>query len=180
MTDPMVGGSLGESKEPQRVVVGSLGKPHGLKGEVVLLTGSGDLSQFKKGTAFLTQNGDELVVRTFRDHSGTPVISFQGIDHRDQCEVLRAVQLTVDPENRRDLPEDEFWTEDLVGLAVVDGLGVRLGRVQKVIFGGVQDRLVIDTGESVSEVPFVTLFFPKVDFERGEITIAPIEGLLQL
>lgn len=163
-----------------RVVIGSLGKPHGLKGEVVLLTGSDDLSQFKKGTTFVTQDGDELVVRTFRDHSGTPIISFQGINHRDQCEVLRSVQLTVDSQDRRGLPEDEFWTEDLIGLAVVDGLGVRLGWVKEVIFGAVQDRLAIDTGESLSEVPFVELFFPKVDFERGEITIAPIEGLLQL
>jgi 16S rRNA processing protein RimM len=178
MSDPIVVGSLGESGEPQRIVVGSLGKPHGLKGEVVLLTGSDDLSQFKKGAIFLTQDGDELVVRTFRDHSGTPIISFQGIDHRDQCQVLRAVQLTVDPGDRRDLSEDEFWTEDLVGLAVVDASGQRVGVVREVIFGSSQDRLAIEVGEEVSEVPFVEVFFPKVDFQTREITIAPIEGLL--
>jgi 16S rRNA processing protein RimM len=178
MADPMVAGSLGESNEPQRVVVGSLGKPHGLKGEVVLLTGSGDLFQFSKGSVFLTQDGAELVVRTFRDHSGTPIISFEGINHRDQCEVLRAVQLTVDPSDRRVLPKDEFWTEDLIGLAVVDQSGEKVGVVKEVVFGATQDRLVIDAGGSDSEVPFVEAFFPEVDFERREVTIAPIEGLL--
>lgn len=161
-----------------RIVVGSLGKPHGLKGEVVLLTGSGDLSQFVKGTAFLTQHGDELVVRTFRDHSGIPIISFEGITFRDQCEVLRGVQLTMAAEDRRDLPEDEFWTEDLVGMDVVDESGQKLGVVKEVIFGSSQDRLAIDTGESVLEVPFVETFFPEVDFKAGRVVIAPIEGLL--
>jgi 16S rRNA processing protein RimM len=161
-----------------RIVVGSLGKPHGLKGEVVLLTGSDDLSQFVKGTVFLTQQGDELTVRTFRDHSGTPIISFQGITFRDQCEVLRGVQLTVAAGDRRDLPEDHYWTEDLVGMDVVDEFGKKLGVVKEAIFGSAQDRLAIDTGESVSEVPFVEAFFPAVDRQAGELTIAPIEGLL--
>ena len=178
MAESLIDASFGGNTESSRIVVGSLGKPHGLKGEVVLLTGSGDLSQFVKGTKFLTQAGDELVVRTFRDHSGVPMISFEGITFRDQCEVLRGVQLTVASGERRDLPDDEYWTEDLVGLDVVDDLGQKVGVVAGAIFGSAQDRLAIDTGESVSEVPFVETFFPSVDLTSRRITIAPIEGLL--
>ena len=106
------------------------------------------------------------------------MISFEGITFRDQCEVLRGVQLTVASGERRDLPDDEYWTEDLVGLDVVDDLGRKVGVVAGAIFGSAQDRLAIDTGESVSEVPFVETFFPSVDLTSRRITIAPIEGLL--
>ena len=178
MTNPPVEDSPENTVESRRIEVGSLGKPHGLKGEVVLLTGSDDLSRYVKGAKFLTQHGDELVVRTFRDHSGTPMIAFEGITFRDQSEVLRGVKLTIPADERRSLPEDEYWTEDLVGLDVVSESGQKVGTVKDVIFGSAQDRLVVDTGVSVSEVPFVEVFFPEVDFKAGRVVIAPVEGLL--
>lgn len=79
---------------------------------------------------------------------------------------------------RRELGENEYWPEDLVGLEVRDPDGNRLGQVATLITGGAQDRLVIDAAEGRFEVPFVAALVPEVDVSGGVVVIAPIEGLI--
>jgi 16S rRNA processing protein RimM len=79
---------------------------------------------------------------------------------------------------RRELGENEYWPEDLVGLEVRDTDGSHVGQVATLITGGAQDRLVIDAADGRFEVPFVAALVPEVDVAGGVVVIATIEGLI--
>jgi 16S rRNA processing protein RimM len=86
--------------------------------------------------------------------------------------------LTIDASDRRQLEDDEFWPDDLVGLSVVDTGGFRLGTVVGFIEGHAQNRLDVSTEDGRRfEVPFVHELVPSVDRETGTITVNAIPGL---
>jgi 16S rRNA processing protein RimM len=80
---------------------------------------------------------------------------------------------------RRELGENEYWPEDLVGLDARDPDGKGLGKVSALVTGGAQDRLVIEGEGTRFEVPFVTELVPDVDLAGGFVVVNPIEGLIE-
>src|SRR5690349_14110339 len=116
--------------EPDLVVVGRIGRPQGIKGEVTVevRTDAPD-ERFAPGAVLLTETGT-LTVEAARDHSGKLVVRFEGTADRTAAELLRGTVLSVDA---RTLPalddEDEFYDSQLLGLAVEQRDGVVLGHV---------------------------------------------------
>ena len=61
---------------------------------------------------------------------------------------------------------------DLVGLEVFDTKGVSVGKVENFYDNGAQPVLVINLDDSDNiELPFVEVFFPKVDVEGKKIVM---------
>jgi 16S rRNA processing protein RimM len=165
------------SSSTDRVVVGRIGRPHGLDGEVTILPDSDDPDRFCPGAGFLTDTGRELVLRSSKPYRDRGlVVGFDGIRSRIEAEQLRGAILTVARAERRSLGDGEFWPDDLVGLTVIDPAGTRLGVVDRVEFGSAQDRLVVrtDTGGDVL-VPFVEDLVGDPDGDR--IVVDAPEGL---
>jgi 16S rRNA processing protein RimM len=118
------------------------------------------------------------VVRAIRRVDRGFQIAFEGIDDRESAEAVRGLDVSVT--ERRRLGNDEFWPEDLIGLAVFDQNGAPIGVVSHVVVGSSQDRLVVEgPGGSVFEVPFVGPLVPTVDVEAGRIEIVAIPGLIE-
>ncbi len=98
-------------------------------------------------------------------------MAFEEVTDRGTAESIR--NLFVFVEARRELGDEEFWPEDLIGLQVrPDG-----GTVVDVAFGTAQDRLVIEREGVRFEVPFVEALVPLVDVEAGYVEVAEIDGL---
>ena len=89
---------------------------------------------------------------------------------------LVGAELLIRQEDRRRLASDEYWPDQLVGLAVrigPDAVGVVENLVQ-----GPQDRLVVACSDgAVVEVPFVEPLVPEIDLEGGWLRVDPPEGL---
>lgn len=165
------------SSSTDRVVVGRIGKPHGLDGESTVLPETDDPSRFVVGAEFLTDSGRQLRIRSakpFRDKG--LLVHFDGVRGRAEAEDLRGRVLTVDVAARRSLEDDEYWPEDLVGLEAVAPDGVVLGTVVRFEFGPGQDRLVVVTPDEVEVlVPFVAAIVG--DPQDGRIVIDAPQGL---
>ncbi len=160
------------------VVVGRAGKPHGVKGEVVVHAGRDDESIFAPGQAFDTDRGTLTVARA-RRHHGTFLVLFDGVGSREGAEALRGLAMRVPPEHVT-LGEEEWWAADLVGCRVVLSNGTEVGLVLDVVTGTAQDRLVIGTASSPSiEIPFVQALVPTVDAKARRIVITPPDGLIE-
>lgn len=159
-------------------MVGVLGKAVGLKGEVELVTGSDEPGLLGPPAIYRLPGGGTLTARSLRRHGDRWVIAFDEVDDRTGAEDLRGTELVVPAEARRALPPDEWWPEDLVGLAAVDTAGRPLGEVVDVVVGGPQDRLVVGTDEGPRDVPFVPTIVVEVDTDRGRIVLDPPAGLL--
>ena len=82
---------------------------------------------------------------------------------------------------RRELPDDEWWPEDLVGCQVVDIVGTEIGVVREVIIATAQDRIVVeDLDGNLGEVPFVDALVPTVDIANDRIVVDLPEGLFEV
>src|SRR5436190_19298600 len=165
-----------------QLVVGRIGRPHGIRGEVTVDVRTDDPDdRFAPGTALTTDPADAgpLVIDQARWHSGRLLVRFAGVDGRDGAEGLRGTLLVVDSES---LPPpsdpDEFHDHELVGLPVVTLDGSSVGTVQEIRHSA-QDLLVIARpGLDEALVPFVRALVPEVDVAGGRIVIDPPPGLL--
>jgi 16S rRNA processing protein RimM len=154
-------------------VVGSCGKAHGIRGEVALYTDVPDV--FVPDARLTTPDGGGLTVSAVRPHKGHLIVAFAEIGDRNGAEGLRNTELSIDAELRPDLDEHEFWVSDLVGLQVQDRSGAQLGIIANVVTAEAQDRLVVDTGHSQVEVPFVPELVPEV--LETHVVVDPPDGL---
>jgi 16S rRNA processing protein RimM len=166
------------STEPERFVIGRLGRPHGLDGFLGVYVDEDDVVSIQPGGTVFIEDTPH-VVRALRRVDRGYQIAFEGIDDRETAEAVRGLDVAV-PE-RRQLGEGEYWPEDLVGLAVVEPDGRVVGVVAEVVFGPGQDRLRIEQEEGgpTFEVPFVDALVPRIDLEAGEVEIDPIPGLIE-
>jgi 16S rRNA processing protein RimM len=163
------------STEPDRHVVGRLGRPHGLDGFLGLYVDEDDLASLEPGS--LVYLGDEThLVKAVRRTDRGFQIAFEDVTDRDAAEEVRGSIVAV--AQRRPLLEDEFWPEQLIGLAVLDESGNEIGAVEAVLSGPGQDRLRVKGAHGVFEVPFVDALVPAVDLKRGRIEIVAIPGLI--
>lgn len=118
-----------------------------------------------------------VVAETSKTASGGLILHFAGITDRTRAERLVGASLLIDPGDRRSLDDDEYWPDDLEGLAVVID-GAPVGRVTAVVLGP-QTRLAVSLEDgSTFEVPFVPELVPDVDVDGGYLVVAPIEGLI--
>jgi 16S rRNA processing protein RimM len=145
-----------------RVVVGRVGRPHGLDGSFVVEDASDDARWFDVGATLLVGQ-DELEVVAARRAGGRPVIRLAG-------EARRGAPLEVARESLPPTGEDEYYAFQLVGLAVVEEGDRPLGRVVSVLPGVANDALELDGGELL---PLVGDCVRDIDLETGRILVAP-------
>ncbi len=167
------------------LVVGRLGRPHGIRGEltVEVRTDEPDL-RLAAGSVLATDPAaaGPLTVTAARWHSGRLLLAFAGVADRTGAEALRGVLLQADIDPAR-VPEDpaEYYDRQLVGLPVVLADGTAVGELAEVVHLPGQDLLAVRRpGRAEALVPFVAGFVPTVDLAGGRIVIAPPPGLLDL
>ena len=169
-----------------RLVVGRIGRAHGVRGDLFLdvRTDDPDL-RFASGNVLETDDGQSLTVATTKWHSGRLVIHFVGFDDRTRAETLRGRELSIEVDPT-ELPEDpdEFYDYQLVGLAVTtqastDEDAFVVGTVSDILHLPHQDYLAVkrDSGDEVL-IPFVKQFVPSIDIAGRQIIITPPPGLL--
>ena len=160
------------------VLVGVVGRAHGLAGHVFVMAQSDNPERFVPGAAVFSDRG-EMVVESSRNADGRLIVKFSGVADRTAAEGLRGLRLTIPEGLRRDLGDDEWWPDELVGLRVLDHAGEVRGVVEAVVEGVAQDRLVVTTSDGLAvEIPFVAALVPLVDIEGGFVQLADVEGLL--
>ncbi|KHL15818.1 16S rRNA processing protein RimM [Mumia flava] len=165
------------------VVVGRIGRAHGIRGEVSIdLTTDEPERRFAPGSSVVLRPREgaprELVVGASRAHAGRLLVTFEGITDRTAAELLRGgrVVAEVDASERPDDPE-EFYDHQLVGLTVVSG-GRERGTVRQVLHLPAQDMLAVTTSEETEVlVPFVAALV-EVDLDAGTAEVAEVPGLL--
>lgn len=161
-------------------VVGRIGRPHGLRGEVAVQVRTDFPDQrFAVGAHLRGDAGRVLTVETVRPHRGVLLVRFAGITDREAAAELCGHTLLVDAAALPDLDDaDEFYDHQLEGLAAVRSDGTALGTVREVLHAPASDLLVLDTDHGEVLVPFVRAIVPEVDLASGRVVVDPPAGLL--
>jgi 16S rRNA processing protein RimM len=146
-----------------RVVVGRVGRPHGLDGAFFVEQPSDDERWFTRGARLRVGTEELEVVAARRGSGGRPVIKLER-------EVPRGTELEVRVDELPPVAEGEYYAFPLVGLEVVEEGGRRLGRVVAVEPGVANDAIALDSGLLL---PLVAVCVCDVDLEAGRILVAP-------
>jgi 16S rRNA processing protein RimM len=146
----------------ETVVVGRVGKSHGLDGSFVVENASEAAERFEVG-AGLVVAGEPAKVVAAKQARGRPVIR---LDRR----VARGATLEVRRDSLAPPGEDEYYVFQLVGLRVEEEGGAPLGKVTDIAPGVANDVLELDSGLAL---PMVEDCVREVDLAGGRIVVAP-------
>jgi 16S rRNA processing protein RimM len=172
------------------VVVGRVGRPHGVKGEVTVEPRTDEPARrFAAGARLRADRPaggppaayPALTVDTTRWHQDRLLVRFRELGDRQAAEAARGLLLHV-PVRPDETPEDdeEFYDHQLRGLEVLTTDGAPAGVVADVLHSGAQDLLVVRReGRDDALVPFVAALVPEVDLTAGRLWVADRPGLLE-
>lgn len=169
------------------VAVGSVLKPHGVKGEMNALVDIPDLDLSELPCVFFELDG--LMVPFFvgaqrRRGAESVLVTIDGVDSEPRAADFAGLTIYV---RKQDLPEDDdddegdgFYLADLIGYRVTaDGMDV--GTVEDFDDSTANVLMTVraDSGRTVN-IPVADEFFTSIDPESGMIEMTLPEGLLDL
>jgi 16S rRNA processing protein RimM len=173
------------------VVVGRVGRAHGVKGEVSVeprtdepqrrfADGAVLRTRTPQGTAPTPPRPTSLTVAGTRWHQSRLLVTFAELADRTAAESVRGLTLLTDVDTA-EAPDDpeEFYDHQLVGLTVESTDGAPVGEVTEVVHGAGQDLLVVRAADGREVlVPFVSALVPVVDVAARRIQVEDRPGLL--
>ena len=163
------------SDKDRRILLGRIAGPHGIRGDVVIETYTGEPQDIAAYGPLQTEDGArQLHVSVVRATPKGVIARLEGVGDRTGAEAFKGLKLYVDRDRLPAAKEDEFYQTDLVGLKAEDRDGQRIGIVAAVQNYGAGDLLEIRLeGKRKTElVPFTDAFVPLVDIAGGRVVVA--------
>ena len=158
-----------------RILMGVIGKPHGVRGLVHVHSYTADPQDLARYSPLQDESGKTWSlswhaegVAELRDEAGRKVCD------RTAAERLVNTRLHVARNRLPPTGKDEFYLADLVGLEALDTAAAPVGRVAAVHDYGAGTSLEIERpGKPPLLLPFTRDAVPAVDVAAGSLTIAP-------
>lgn len=158
-----------------RVCVGAIAGAFGVRGEVRLKSFCAEPEAiFTYGPLYTEDGRQSFDARPTRPVNGALGARLTGVASKEAADALKGVTLWVDRHRLPNLPDDEFYHTDLIGLEVVDTGGAVLGRVAAVHNHGAGDILDVRApGQPALLLPFTRAVVPTVDLTARRIVADP-------
>ncbi len=158
------------------VAVGLVRATRGVRGELSVDPLTDFAQRFRPGSVVFA-GGAPYTVRRARSHRGALLLELEGIQSREQAETLRGVLLEVPQEELAPLGEGQYYRFDIVGMAVVDGAGAPLGRIEEVVETGANDVYLVRNDEGDLLVPAIDTVIKEVDVAGRRMVVELVAGL---
>jgi 16S rRNA processing protein RimM len=165
------------------VRVGTLGRTHGVRGEIVLHDTSLTPLELHAVRSFTWRNraGESraLTLETARPGRAWAIVRFEGVTDKDAAAKLTLGDLWVEPEQLPDPGPGVAYTFQLIGLSVRTEEGRVLGVLEQILATGAHPVYIV-RGEKELLVPATPEVVRNVDLAAGVITVALPAGLEDL
>jgi 16S rRNA processing protein RimM len=171
----MAGSSPATVVPEGRILMGVIGRPHGVRGLVRVASYADDLTAYgplsdATGRRFVLRWRGEGVAEIAEVVGGAEV----KVTDRTAAERLINTRLYVDRARLPEPEEEEFYLVDLIGLVAFDCEGARIGRVSAVHDYGAGASLEVEREDGQSLlVPFTRACVPEVSVAGGRVVVAP-------
>ena len=166
--------------DTKRVVLGQIGRPHGVKGWLKLnsfTTPPENILEYTELGAKIGRQWQGLEIDQFRQQPNGLVVHFKGYDDPDTAAQLTGTELSVISDELPALESGDYYWHQLEGLQVVNQQGQLFGQVEKLLETGANDVLVIKpTSNSIDDrqrlVPYLLdSVIEQVDLESKTIRV---------
>ncbi len=121
-----------------------------------------------------------LQIERVRHRAHFVYLIFKGISSREQAEPLKNGRIQIKEEDRTPLPPDHYYQYEIEGLSVYLEEGTCLGKVASVLTTGGNDVYIVKQNRREYLIPAIKSVVKKIDLVKREMTICPMEGLLDL
>ncbi len=186
-----------KTNSEEQVLIGKVGSPNGLRGEVRITLYQHDSTNLKEGKVLLLKHAGNQKGKGHSDSDGAsgelraevqrvryqkdrPVVKLEGIDDRNAAEAIRGLQVYIEADALEPLPEGEHYVRNIIGCRVIDiAEGREIGVLRDVIQNTAQSILEVETpdGKTVL-IPAVDEFMRGIDEEEGIIEVELIPGFI--
>ena len=168
------------SAAPQWVALAAFAQPHGVSGRIKVKSFTDPADDFATHQPLTDATGRVYTLRITGHAQGMAVVEIEGITRREQAELLRGKKIGV---ARAAMPilknPNLYYTDDLMGMQVVESSGAVFGQVRSVANYGASDILEITRPDGENALfAFTHRTFPLVDVAARRITIDPPEVLI--
>ena len=165
--------------EPDYLVVGTLRRPHGLRGEILMDVRTDFPERLKGGvTVFLGRHHEPAVISACRPHARGLLIHFQALDSREAAAAYCGRDVYVLTADRPRLPAGQYYHHELLGCDVVDEDRGSVGALVEILQTGANDVYVIK-GASGRELllPAIEGVVLEIDPSRHLIRVRTPDGI---
>ncbi len=159
------------------VLIGKIGKAHGLRGQVKMQSYAESPRRFAVGRRLTLRKGKTekiLVVAGLKEQPRSLLLAFEGMTDRNEAESLNGYSVYIQAEDLEPLPEGEYYHHQLIGTRVYDQDQGFLGRLDAVFSTPAHDVWVVKKGKREWLYPAVEEVVLSVDLSAGEIRVRNI------
>lgn len=161
-------------------VIGRIARPVGIQGEVKAIVESVDSARLTRLKSVIVRVNNEYrcfnVIRS-QTFQGWCKILLDGIDTPEIASSLTNGEIVIPSSQRIELPDDEYYIDDLVGCIAFSETGKELGIITEIIQMDHHDIWTLDGPFGEIMIPAVSEFIRNVDLNAHRITIRQIAGL---
>ena len=167
--------------EPEYLAVGKLRRPHGVRGEMLMSVWTDFPERLQPRTlVYLGKDHKPVHIKSIRAHRQDALIAFDEFGDREEIGQFRNQVIYVRTADIPDLPDDQIYLHQLLGLQVIrDEDDASLGVVVEILETGANDVLLVrKEGKSDILIPDIDPVILEIDLEKGEIRVNLLPGLI--
>jgi len=156
--------------------IGLIVRSRGLDGQVKILPQTDLIEQFSRLKQVYVRSGEEIELLTIASVQfirQTPYIRFNGVDTVEAAERLRGAEILIHRSQRKSLPPEAYYLDEIQNFLVVSTTGEALGSLKDIEHLPASDLLVVEVrsgGEIL--IPFVEQWVLEIDHRNKTIVIA--------
>lgn len=167
-------------ESPQRLLVGIIGAPHGLNGDIrVRLVTDFPERLPSISHVYVGEETERRRLRTVRPGSeNSAILTIAGITDRDEAMEFRGQPLYIDIRDAKPLEEGEYYWHQLIDMQAVTPEGETLGVVTSIIQTGANDVYVITQPDGKELLlPALKDVILEIDVPNKRMIAKPLEYL---
>ncbi len=169
--------------EKEVVRIGTLLKPHGVKGEITLSLLSPVTDQLEIPYFICLLDGIfvPFFVETIRDKGiGSALIKFKGVDSVEQARRFQGVKMFTSLQYASEIVEEKYTWESFIGFQVVDTKKGMLGKIESIDTTTLNILFfIIDTDKEII-IPANEEWIENIDVHEKVIKLSLPEGIVDL
>ncbi len=173
---------VNKNKDDIKIAVGKLHRPHGIHGELKFQPYfDSEAIEPLVGTSIVlldenNQRQFELSLTSIRPAGKRMAVKFEGVDTPESAKDYTNMIAHTNRSSLPELPEGQYYYEEIIGLPVFDTRGARLGALEDFFSAGEKDVWSIraDNGEEIL-TPCIPEVIKDVDLNGGRIVVELME-----
>ncbi len=165
-----------------RIALGRIGRAHGLTGAFRVWPYAADFDRFGLLHAVVLTHGKRTLqakVENVRQAKGCLIVQTDEIKTPEDVRPWVNGELEIDASERVELPEGQYFHDEIIGLRVETSSGDKVGTIVSILENAANDVYVCRNGEAEYLIPAVDEFIKRIDIDNGVMVIEPISGMLE-